>query len=494
MNIGNIAYHQSRLLRMSFKRVLRSSARTPSDPSSKDLAKADDVQTEAKTRQKATKSTITDTEGRTSSTENDSPSTPRAKRIKTGENPQIPNALSHVSSHGTLEPSVTPKSIDTEKLFPNRPAEPHGTNATLKTPGGSRLVPHSKEVVDSSPIKSGSSKPTTTTQHLLEQACAHLVSVDARMKPLIERHHCRVFSPEGLAEELDPFESLCSSIISQQVSGAAAKSIKNKFIGLFHNTPDKSPEVPAVFPTPTQVFDCQIPFLRTAGLSERKAEYIKGLAEKFHCGDLSAKMLLKASDEEVLAKLVSVFTSAFNLPTLWRGRSFIVNFFFFMSKEYPCIFKSKGSEIDLGYIQVAVRGLGRWSVEMFACFALKRMDVLSTGDLGVQYVFVDIAVLWLILCRRGMAAFIGKDVKKLKAKGGKWKYLSVWGIHDRCIVDTNTLQEKEMLDISAPFSPYRSVFMWYMVCGHGSFSYTSYFEADDHPTLPIKLRHSCSVN
>lgn len=131
---------------------------------------------------------------------------------------------------------------------------------------------------------------------------------------------------------------------------------------------------------------------------------------------------------------------------------------------------------------------------MFACFALKRMDVLSTGDLGVQYVFVDIEVLWLILCRRGMAAFIGKDVKKLKAKGGKWKYLSVWGIHDRCIVDTNTLQEKEMLDISAPFSPYRSVFMWYMVCGHGSFSYTSYFEADDQPTLPIKLRRSCSVN
>lgn len=35
---------------------------------------------------------------------------------------------------------------------------------------------------------------------------------------------------------------------------------------------------------------------------------------------------------------------------------------------------------------VAVRGLGRWSVEMFACFGLKRMDVFSTGDLGVQCV------------------------------------------------------------------------------------------------------------
>ena len=35
---------------------------------------------------------------------------------------------------------------------------------------------------------------------------------------------------------------------------------------------------------------------------------------------------------------------------------------------------------------VAVRGLGAWSVEMFACFGLKRLDVFSTGDLGVQYV------------------------------------------------------------------------------------------------------------
>lgn len=107
---------------------------------------------------------------------------------------------------------------------------------------------------------------------------------------------------------IDPFESLCSGIMSQQVSGAAAKSIKNKFIGLFQRTPD-DPEFTLssgkAFPKPSQIVTCSIPFLRTAGLSERKAEYIKGLAEKFHCGDLSAKMLMKASDEEVLEKLVS---------------------------------------------------------------------------------------------------------------------------------------------------------------------------------------------
>ena len=64
------------------------------------------------------------------------------------------------------------------------------------------------------------------------------------------------------------------------------------------------------------------------------------------------------------------------------------------------------------------------------------MDIISTGDLGVQ---------------RGMASWFGKDVSKLKSKaaggsGGKWKYMS----------------EAEMLEKSAPYSPYRSLFMWYM--------------------------------
>jgi DNA-3-methyladenine glycosylase II len=117
--------------------------------------------------------------------------------------------------------------------------------------------------------------------------------------------------------------------------------------------------------------------LRTAGLSQRKAEYVFGLAEKFHKGELTTSMLFSASYEEVLEELIKV------------------------------------------------RGLGKWSVEMFACFGLKRMDVFSTGDLGVQ---------------RGMAALMGRDVNKLKnGKGGKWKYMS----------------EKEMEEIAEKFKPYR---------------------------------------
>ena len=220
----------------------------------------------------------------------------------------------------------------------DRPAEPHRTNAPLITPKGSRLVTYDKETADASPSKTGVPRLTTTTSDILEKACAHLVKMEPMLQPLIEKHYCRVFSPEGLAEECDPFRSLCSSIMAQQLSGAAASSIKRKFVELFDRSLDEENIGEAkIFPTPTQVAVCNVAFLRQAGLSERKAEYIKGLAEKFMSGELSAATLISASDEEVIEKLT------------------------------------------------AVRGLGKWTVEMFAFFGLKRMDILSTGDLGVQY-------------------------------------------------------------------------------------------------------------
>ena len=269
----------------------------------------------------------------------EAPTTPPAKRIKMNSTIVAPETPTPTQVGLMAEPY---RSGDLDDATPppipgDRPAQPHVTNAPLKTPGGSRIVTYSQEVIDSSPSKTGVPRPTTTTDHLLEEACAHLIKVDPRLKSVIEKHHCRIFSPEGLAEEIDPFRSLASGIIAQQVSGAAAKSIKNKFIGLFNQANAEGGEhADRAFPTPAQVAACDVPFLRQAGLSGRKAEYIKGLAEKFASGELSAQMLLEASDEEVLEKLT------------------------------------------------AVRGLGKWSVEMFACFGLKRMDVFSTGDLGVQ--------------------------------------------------------------------------------------------------------------
>ncbi|KAF9887898.1 3-methyladenine DNA glycosylase, partial [Aspergillus nanangensis] len=220
----------------------------------------------------------------------------------------------------------------------DRPVEPHRTNATLLTPHGSSVVAYPPGTEDASPSKTGRPRPTATTGTLLEQAVAHLIATDPRLEPLIQQHPCQLFSPEGLAEQVDPFEHLVSSIIGQQVSGAAASSIKNKFIALFRKDDEESSEGvlrSKKFPTPDEVVKIDLATLRTGGLSQRKAEYIHGLSQKFASGELSARKLLNASDEELMETLI------------------------------------------------AVRGLGQWTVEMFACFALKRIDVFSLGDLGV---------------------------------------------------------------------------------------------------------------
>ncbi|KAF7585855.1 3-methyladenine DNA glycosylase [Aspergillus hancockii] len=239
-----------------------------------------------------------------------------------------------------FDPLPTDRSVSRLHSTPpplDRPVEPHTTNATLLTPHGSSLVAYPPGTEDASPSKVGRPRPTATTGTLLEKAIAHLISTDSRLEPVIKQHPCPLFSPEGLAEEVDPFRSLVSSIIGQQVSGAAAKSIRDKFVALFNSSDDANGTLEAKrFPTPEEIIQRDIATLRTAGLSQRKAEYILGLSEKFASGELSARMLLNASDEELLEKLT------------------------------------------------AVRGLGKWSVEMFACFALKRIDVFSTGDLGVQ--------------------------------------------------------------------------------------------------------------
>lgn len=251
-------------------------------------------------------------------------------------------------------PSTRANKLHTPTPPLDRPVEHHRTNATLLTPHGSSLVttyPYPPETeAKTSPSRIGLPPPTATTGTLLEKAISHLLATDPRLKPIIDKYPCcPLFSPAGLAEEIDPFRSLVSSIIAQQVSGPAAKSIRDRFVALFDDNNNNNTSNDAAtetdnnelfgkkrFPTPSEVAGCDLPTLRTAGLSQRKAEYIHGLAGKFACGELSAEMLLKASDEELTEKLT------------------------------------------------AVRGLGKWSVEMFACFALKRIDVFSTGDLGVQ--------------------------------------------------------------------------------------------------------------
>lgn len=90
------------------------------------------------------------------------------------------------------------------------------------------------------------------------------------------------------------------------------------------------------FPTPSQVSSCPIETLRSAGLSQRKAEYIKDLSTRFVDGRLSSEKLIEMTDEQVMEALIQV------------------------------------------------RGIGRWTVEMFMIFTLRRQDVLPCGDLGIQ--------------------------------------------------------------------------------------------------------------
>lgn len=315
---------------MSVKRALRSSTQAISETPHPQSVGSRVTNAKVRARGLGEKSNLQDMETKPEAhdlaSSNNEPSTPPAKRARLHASGEVVS-----KAQDAICPPRSLYIADDARLdaiIPlDRPAEPHRTNAPLKTPRGSRLVTYPTEAVDSSPSKTGIPRPTTTTANILKEASAHLIKLDPRLQPLVEKHHCHMFSSEGLAEEIDPFQSLCSGIIAQQVSTAAAAAIKNRFMGLFHAStePTDTTQEVGTFPQPAQVAGCDVTFLRSAGLSGRKAEYIKGLAEKFVDGKLSAAILIKASDEEVLETLT------------------------------------------------AVRGLGKWSVEMFSCFGLKRM-------------------------------------------------------------------------------------------------------------------------
>ncbi|KZT10642.1 DNA glycosylase [Laetiporus sulphureus 93-53] len=170
-----------------------------------------------------------------------------------------------------------------------------------------------------------------------EHAKEHLIRVDRRFEDVFQRLKCKPF--EHL-ERVDPFRTLAHSIMGQQISWMAARSITHRFIRLFDPSLPEKPQdhshATAFFPTAHQVASMDVATLRTAGLSGRKAEYVLDLASRFADGRLSTAKLLEADDEELHSMLTEV------------------------------------------------RGIGRWTVDMFAIFSLRRPDILPVGDLGVQ--------------------------------------------------------------------------------------------------------------
>jgi len=151
-----------------------------------------------------------------------------------------------------------------------------------------------------------------------DQACQDLSRCDPVMGRIISER-----GPVHLVSRGDPFQTLARSIVGQQISVKAAQSVWNRF------------EAAAGEVVPLRVSRMRVATLRNCGLSERKAEYLKDLARRFHVGEVDPTHWPSRDDEAIIAELV------------------------------------------------AVRGIGRWTAEMFLIFNLLRPDVLPVDDLGL---------------------------------------------------------------------------------------------------------------
>ena len=129
-----------------------------------------------------------------------------------------------------------------------------------------------------------------------------------------------------IKERKDHFAALCGSIISQQISVAAARTVWGRFELLFVDQ----------HPTPEEVLKLTDEQFKTAGISRQKTGYFRSLAQHFMDGSFPDKKLKSMTDEEIIAALIPV------------------------------------------------KGIGRWTVEMFLIFVLNRADVWPVDDLGLR--------------------------------------------------------------------------------------------------------------
>lgn len=187
----------------------------------------------------------------------------------------------------------------------------------------------------------------------------HLMKCDPRLGDVIKRvGPCRLHA----AAPRDPFETLCLSIASQQLSTKAADTIFGRFRALF----------PKGRPTPEHVMTLSDAEIRATGFSRAKVSFVKDLAAHVLDGRLDLKKLRKHPDDEVMRQLV------------------------------------------------AVKGIGRWTAEIFLMFRLGRPDILPADDLGL-----------MIAAHRIYKLRARPTAKQLRKLGEKW-------------------------------SPYRSVAAWYL--------------------------------
>ncbi|MEN9628662.1 MAG: hypothetical protein RJA10_1889 [Pseudomonadota bacterium] len=155
-----------------------------------------------------------------------------------------------------------------------------------------------------------------------DEACKHLARRDRVMKRLIPK-----FGDACLLSRGDAFTTLARSIVGQQISVKAAQSVWDRFAALLG---------PGGLPLqPDQVLELSATQMRGAGLSARKSEYLHDLSRHFGEGSVHVAQWQQMDDEAIIAELV------------------------------------------------AIRGIGRWTAEMFLIFHLMRPNVLPLDDLGL---------------------------------------------------------------------------------------------------------------
>ncbi len=168
-----------------------------------------------------------------------------------------------------------------------------------------------------------------TKPHFWDDAIRELARRDRVLRKLIA-----AFPGIHLTRRGDPFTTLARSIVGQQISVKAAQAVWDRFARAAEGT--RSPEALAVRLDPARVARMRVSTMRRCGFSERKADYVRDLARHFVSGRLEPHTWGDLPDEALIEALVDV------------------------------------------------KGIGRWTAEMFLMFHELRADVLPVADIGLQ--------------------------------------------------------------------------------------------------------------
>lgn len=171
----------------------------------------------------------------------------------------------------------------------------------------------------------GKGKPSAVAPGPFHAATLHLASIDADWRKLIKQVGPCTHTPKPARE---PYEALIRAIAYQQLHAKAGDAILAKFMALFGKYK---------FPSPNRILAANFDSLRACGFSGRKIETIRGIASGSLSGLVPSRRDADGmSDEDLVSRLT------------------------------------------------ALKGVGRWTVEMILIYTLERMDVLPADDFGVR--------------------------------------------------------------------------------------------------------------